>query len=232
MNTINEIWQTQIRLLTFRNVRPDLKNRFSAYLFYILFVTWLAGVGRYWDHPRAETWQCLGLGSLVYIFVLSLFLWIIILPLKPQNWTYSAVLVFVGLTALPALLYAVPVERFMDLAHAQKTNAVFLGIVAAWRVALYVKFLYSSAKLSIFRIIVATLLPLTAIVFVLSCLNLEHVVFEIMAGIREPDKSPHDTAYIIIFALGMLSSVTFPVTFILYLIAITASRFDTADEKT
>ena len=43
---------------------------------------------------------------------------------------------FVGLTALPGWLYAVPVERFLPLDTAQAVNAGFLALVAAWRVAL------------------------------------------------------------------------------------------------
>ncbi len=42
----------------------------------------------------------------------------------------------VCLTAPPALLYAIPVERFFDAATARNINTGFLAFVAAWRVAL------------------------------------------------------------------------------------------------
>jgi hypothetical protein len=51
--------------------------------------------------------------------VLAAILYLVVKPLRPANWTYSSVLIFVGLTALPGLLYAIPVERFVSLEYAQ-----------------------------------------------------------------------------------------------------------------
>jgi|GEM_PF-4987218 len=50
---------------------------------------------------------------------------------------WPAYLAFVTLTAPPALLYAIPVERFMTPSAASVTNAWFLAVVAAWRVGLW-----------------------------------------------------------------------------------------------
>lgn len=215
-----EIWKTQIRFLRFQSVNPDLKNHSRAYLVFVLLVSWMVGIGRYWDHPNALIWQYAGLGSVAYIFVLSAFIWIVIMPLQPKNWTYTHVLVFVGLTSLPAVLYAIPVETFMSMDLAQSTNAWFLGIVALWRVALYIKFLVTVARLNLLRVIVGTLLPLSAIVVALMVLNLEHVVFQIMAGNRADTVSVHDAAYGVIIFLSILSYIAFPVTLILYVVAI------------
>ncbi len=222
---IRNVLVTQANFLLFRHARPDLKNRFPDWLVYILIVTWLTGIGRYWDHPGAEPWQYAGLGSIIYVFILSAFLYLVVWPLRPANWNYPDVLMFVGLTSLPGLLYAIPVERFLPLETAQLVNVWFLGIVACWRVALYIRFLVTAAQLDLFRVIVATLLPLSAIVAALAMLNLEHVVFSLMSGIREGDESANDIAYTVVFTLSVFAFLTFPVTLIAYLVAIFRKNF-------
>jgi len=193
----------------------DLSN-FNGYLAFGIGATWLCGVGRYWDNPKAELWQYLGLGSLAYIFILAFILWIVILPLKPNNWHYKNVLLFVSLTAPPALLYDIPVERFMSLAAAQTANVWFLAIVATWRVALLLKYLKYGAGLSGLSVLVATLLPLTLIVSTLAALNLEHVVFKLMAGLEEHEKSANDAAFAILVLITYLSIFTAPILLSLY----------------
>ncbi|MCL6416842.1 hypothetical protein MIB92_14370 [Aestuariirhabdus sp. Z084] len=151
-----------------------------------------------------------------YIFVLAFILWVIILPLKPANWSYKNVLLFVSLTSPPAILYAIPVERFMSLQSAQLANVWFLAVVAIWRVALLFKYLKSVARLSGFCVIVATLLPLTLIVAVLAALNLEHVVFKLMAGLEEHERSANDSAYTILLLITYFSILSSPVLVGLY----------------
>lgn len=223
-STLQEILRTQFAYLAFRKIRPDLREHLRPYLAYVLAVTWLVGMGRYWDHPNAEPWQYAGLGSVAYIFVLSLVLYLVVLPLRPARWSYPLVLVFVGLTALPALLYAIPVERFLPLDTAQAANAWFLGVVAAWRVALYVRFLFTGAGLGWLGTTVATLLPISAIVVSLAVLNLEHVVFDLMAGIREEAASPNDTAYTVVLVLSAFAFYSFPATLLGYVVAIFIRR--------
>ncbi|AUD78807.1 hypothetical protein CW740_05880 [Kangiella profundi] len=181
-----------------------------------LVFTWIAGIGRYWDSPRAELWQYLGLGSVGYVFILALTIWLLLIPLKPVRWSYKNVLIFITLTSPPAILYAIPVERFMSLEAAQSTNAWFLAIVATWRVALLVWFLKSLARLSVMRIVVGTLLPLTLIVVVLSILNLEHVVFNIMAGIKPEERSPNDMAYFVVLGMAYFSMMAAPFLLVIY----------------
>ncbi len=214
---LSTILRQQFRLLAFRKVDLDLNRHRSGYLIYVFVVSWLVGMGRYWDHPDAHIWQYAGLGSVAYIVVLSAFLYVVVLPLQPRRWTYSHVLVFVGLTSLPALLYAIPVERFMPLEQAQVANAWFLGVVALWRVLLYVRFLSRGAGLGKFGTFIATLLPLSGIVVTLALLNLEHVMFEIMAGVRPGNESPNDIAYSVVVMLSMFAFIAFPLTLICYL---------------
>lgn len=185
-----------------------------------MVVTWLVGVGRYWDHPSAEVWQYLGAGSVAYIFCLSTLLFLIVWPLRPSNWTFRGVFIFVGLTSLPALLYAVPVERVVDLKAAQSINAWFLGIVAVWRVALLFRYLIASAKLHWFVVTIISALLLSGIVVTLTLLNLEHVVFDLMAGIRDEDAGPNDAAYLVVLGLAFISLWAFPVALVLYLGAV------------
>ncbi|MFL6259215.1 MAG: hypothetical protein ACJ76Y_05835, partial [Thermoanaerobaculia bacterium] len=113
---LNKIVADELRLLTFRAPSQAVATNWKAYLAFGLFFTWLAGVGRYWDNPRAELWQLAGLGSIAYVFVLAVILWLLLAPLRPKNWSYRNVLTFVTLTAPPAVLYAIPVERFMSSA--------------------------------------------------------------------------------------------------------------------
>lgn len=155
-------------------------------------------------------WQHAGLGSLAYVFSLSLVLWLLLWPLRPRRWSYRNVLVFLTLTSPPALLYAIPVERFMSLPAAQSINAWFLAVVAIWRVALLVVFLRRIGGLSGAAIAVASLLPLVVIVVALTALNLEHVVFNIMAGIAPEQRSPNDLSYTVVMTIALFSMLAAP----------------------
>src|SRR5258706_14395505 len=112
----------EYRFLTFRAPSAAIREHSGLYLAFGLFLTWLAGVGRYWDSPGALLWQHLGLSSLTYVFLLALVLWTLIAPLGPRNWSYRNVLLFISLTAPPALLYAIPVEMFFSAPVALALN--------------------------------------------------------------------------------------------------------------
>lgn len=215
ISKLKKILSDEIRLLTFRPFQLDA-SIFNWYLAFGVFFTWLCGIGRYWDNPRAEIWQYLGLGSVVYIFILALILWLLLWPLKPKRWSYKNVLLFVSLTSPPAILYAIPVERFMSLEAARDANVWFLGVVALWRVLLLLLYLKRVAGLNGLCVLVATLLPLTLIVTVLSILNLEHVVFKIMAGLEDHEKSANDSAYMVLLMITYVSIIASPVLLALY----------------
>ena len=228
MSLVGTLIREEFRFLTFRAPGPAFREHSGAFLGFGLLFTWLAGIGRYWDNPRAELWQYLGLGSVAYVFILALILWLVVLPLKPQSWSYRNVLLLVCLTSPPALLYAIPVERFLSADLARGVNAWFLGIVAAWRVALWFTFVLRVARLRFVVALIATLLPIVAIVFVLAVLNLEHVVFNLMSGISEDQRSPNDKAYLVVVTLAVLSFYSAPVLALGYLIAIVWSRWPRA----
>jgi len=54
---LKRILSDQFKLLLCQPFRPDLQAHYRAYLLYGLVVTWLAGIGRYWDclREREET---------------------------------------------------------------------------------------------------------------------------------------------------------------------------------
>lgn len=215
-STVRTILNDEYRFLTFRGVSSSVHHEWRRYLAFGLFFAWLAGIGRYWDNPRAEIWQYLGLGSIIYVFVLAGIVYLLAAPLRPANWSYRNVLVFVSLTSPPAVLYAIPVERFMSIDAAIAANGWFLAVVAAWRVGLLVRFLRVVGRLSYSAVVVGTMLPLTLIVITLSMLNLEHVVFELMSGISPDDRSPNDAAFGIVVGLSFYSFLLAPVLAVMY----------------
>lgn len=217
---LREVIATTFRVLFFRPTIPDLRRLGGLYLGFGLVCTWLAGVGRYWDNTRADIWQYAGLGSLAYVFVMAAVVWLLLYPLKPRNWHYRNVLIFVCMTAPPALLYAIPVERFMDLESAQTVNVWFLAVVAAWRVALFARFLKGSSGLTGGELIVSCLLPITLIVVALTFLNLEHVVFNIMSGIRPEDQTANDASYGVLILITSGSIFAAPLLLSGYLVLV------------
>lgn len=214
---------TFVRVLTLRFRASDLEGLGRPHLVAGLVCTWLAGIGRFWDNPRASLLQTLGLGSVVYVFVLSAFLWLLIKPLRPERWSYVHLLTFVTLTAPPAFLYAVPVERWVSLSTARSVNVWFLAIVALWRVVIYGLYLRRWAGLRVLGLIPALLLPLCLVVTALSVLNLDHAVFDIMAGLRGPG-TPDDDAYAVLILITLLSFYLVPVLLILYFVEIVRAR--------
>lgn len=217
-----EVVKTTARLLTFRASETELASLGLNHLLLGLACTWIVGIGRYWDNPRVGLAQHLGVGSLVYIFVLSLFLWAFVWPLKPQHWSYMRVLTFVSLVSPPAILYAIPLEMMLSLQSANNANVFLLGIVALWRVALLFYCLRVLARLDFFSVVVVGLLPLTLIVVALSVLNLEKAVFELMGGLR--DRTPNDDAYLVLGLLSLLSLLLFVPLVVGYLILVFQKR--------
>jgi len=213
-----------LRLLGFRLTREQYLALDRRHLIAGLISTWIVGMGRWWDDPDARLLQHLGLGSVAYVLSLSLLLWLVILPLRPSDWSYRRVLTFVSMTSPPALLYAIPVERFFALDTAGQLNLWFLAAVATWRVALLLHFLVVVPKVGAVKAVVAALLPLTAIVSALTFLNLHRVVFSLMGSIGDNERSAHDTAYGVLVTLTLVSTLTAPVLLIAYVIAIVHSQ--------
>ncbi len=205
MNTFNTI----VRLLTFRLTREEMLQFNKTHFLAGLIGTWIVGMGRYWDDNRASLLQHLGLGSVIYIFVLAGFIWLILTPFKLKNWTYFTVLTFISLTSFPAVFYAIPVERFFPVQTANSMNVWFLAIVATWRLSLLYYFLKHFTQLNRAAIWTVTLMPVCSIISALTVLNLHKVVFSLMGGMSEP--TPHDSSYFILMLLtGVSMLLTLP----------------------
>lgn len=220
-------------VLSLRFRREDLEFDRATLILGLVF-TWLAGIGRYWDHPDPHLLQRLGFGSLLYVFALAAILWVVLWPLRTGRLSYVHLLTLLTLTSSPALLYAIPVERFLSLEDAQNANVWFLAIVAAWRVAIFLRYLRVYLGLSYGRVIVVGLLPLCGIVVSLTLLNLEKAVFQVMAGIESPPGTPADSAYEVLWLLSAFSIIGAPVLLLFYfgiLIADAARRRRLAAER-
>ncbi len=206
------------RVLTFRITENELLyfNRYD--LLVGLLFTWLAGVGRYWDNGRAEILQVLGVGSVVYVFLLALYLWLIIWPLRSPSWNYFRVLTYITLTAPPAVLYAIPFQMiFPDPRYetANTLNAWLLVLVSLWRIALLWQLLRSVAKMDAYTLIISMFMSLLPIIVGITALNLEHAVFHIMGGITNP--SPNDVTYEILMIISIVSILAIGPVLVLYI---------------
>ena len=198
------------RVLTFRQPSDMFREHWPLYITCGLAITLFAGAGRYWNNPRAELWQQLGLGSVVYVVILALVLRLLLVPFKPRACSLRNLLLFLLMTSPPGLVFLIPVESFLTLRDAQFANAWLLGLVAAWRVALLIWFLRSIARLSGLAIVIASLAPLILIAGTLTLLNLEHVVVDFLNGIRPEQYSPNDVSYSILTLLSFLSIFAAP----------------------
>lgn len=213
-----QLLKTIGRLLTFKLTRDEMLSFNKQHLIAGVIGTWIVGMGRYWDDEGASLLQHLGLGSVIYIFVLAAFIWLIVKPFVVDNWTYFTVLSFISLTSFPAILYAIPVERMVSIDAARTLNVWFLAIVAGWRLALLYFFLQRFTRLSIANIITITMMPICLIIATLTALNLHRVVFNIMGGFREDNA--HDSAYFVLMFLTVISVILTIPLLIAYFIGI------------
>ena len=216
------IFKTITDLLLFETTREEMIQFKRSHFIAGLIGTWIVGIGRYWDDPGASLLQHLGLGSVIYIFVLAAFIWLILLPFKIEHWNYFTVVTFIGLTSFPAIFYAIPVEQFVDMSTANSINVWFLAIVAAWRLSLLYFFLKRFTQLAIWKIVTVTLMPICLIISTLTVLNLHRVVFNIMGGVRNP--TPHDGAYVVLMVLTGISLILVLPLLVGYFVAISQSR--------
>lgn len=197
--------RTISRTLLMRITREEILQFRLKHFIVGLIGTWIVGIGRYWDDPGATALQHAGLGSVIYIFLLAAFIWIIIKPFLVDDWNYFTVLTFISLTSFPAIFYAIPVERFYSVETSNLLNVIFLAIVAAWRLMMLYHFLKVFTRLGIGNIVTITLMPICLIITTLTILNLHRVVFDIMGGQRNP--TPHDGAYAVLVFLTVVSAL-------------------------
>jgi hypothetical protein len=88
------------KILLFQFTQEDLLAFNKKHLFIGILGTWIVGMGRHWDSPKATILQHLGIGSVVYIFILAGFIHLLVMPLRLKNWSYFRILTFISLTSL------------------------------------------------------------------------------------------------------------------------------------
>lgn len=196
---------TGFRILFFRASREELLRLDGRHLSYGLLWTWLVGFGRHWDHDGYALWQYLGLASFLVVFALSLVLAAFIFPLRPKGISFMGLLTFVSLTSPPAVLYAIPVERYFDLESANGINLTFLLIIAIWRVALVHYFVVRAGRFRYSQAFSSIFLPITVAIAVLTFLNLDGVMVDFMSGVEERTRTSMDASYIVLMLLGGFS---------------------------
>jgi|CXWL01.1.fsa_nt_gi hypothetical protein len=198
------------RFLFFRFTDKDYDALTHRDLSVGLFMTWIVGMGRTWDKPDASFFQHIGIGSLVYVFVLSGFLWLLYKPIIGKHISYRNLLTTIVLTSLPAVMYAIPAEQYMNVDDAIAVNAMFLLIVATWRVGLLMHFLRVACKQSFVTVGFLTLLPLAIIVAAISFIQYERVVLESMGGFVGISGTKDDIYYILDFLFNFSWALLLP----------------------
>lgn len=198
-----------VRFALFRPIKGDPATHWRTYLVTGLAITWIVGFGRYWDNAEAPPLLRSGATSIVYALVLSAFIWLLVLGLKPQRWSYRNTLLMVTMTALPGIIYAIPVEMLMNPSAAGATNMIFLAIVAGWRMALYFVFLKRVGNLPGYPLLIGWLLPPSIIVAVLGAYGMMYAISAGMAGVRD-EVDPNLASMEAIAYLGLLSWVALP----------------------
>ena len=185
-----QVFQIPLKLLTFRASREDLVRLDHRHLALGLFSTWIVGMGRYWDAADPTLLERLGAGSLLFVFTFSLLVWVLVLPLKPQNGSYQRLLTFLALVSPPGILYAIPVERMFDPATAQSVNVSFLALVSVWRVSLLGFCFGRLVGLPRSAAVVATLLPVLSVIIGLVAVGIQDRVFSEMATLPTGSDGP------------------------------------------
>ncbi|QIB51985.1 hypothetical protein [Pseudomonas sp. OIL-1] len=193
------------RVLAFRQPGDRFRGQWPWHFACGVGITLLVGIGRYWNNPRAELWQQLGLGSLFYVVTLALVLRLLLLPFRPRNCSLSELLLFLMMTAPPGLVFLIPVESFLSLRDAQFVNASLFGLVTLWRVALLIWFVRLVGGLSGLAMVTTCLASMILVAAALTLLNPEHVAVGFLGGIRPEQHSANDMSYSLLALLSFTS---------------------------
>lgn len=227
MLRIKTAYQSIIRILTFRARIGDIEDDLVPLLLVGILLTWVVGIGRWWDDPREiPPLARMGLGSVAYVFVLSGLLWLISYPLARERVSYLDFAAFIAATSLPGIVYALPIEAISPNSTASAYNITALIFVSAYRVSLLIWFLSKILKMSVFRAIVTTFFPISLITGVISLADLGDQIINMMGGFR--NNVPQSAAREVVLAIGYISFVLAPLLLIIYVAMIIGER-DRAD---
>jgi len=206
-----------VRFALFQPLAGNPAQDWRAYLLVGFAITWIVGFGRYWDYAEMPLLMRSGATSIFYTLILSAFIWLIVLGLKPERWSYRNVLLMVMMTAPPGIIYAIPVEMLLPANAAGAVNMIFLAIVAGWRMALYYVFLKRVARLSSYPLLIGWLLPPSLIVAVLGLYGIMYAIAAGMGGVRE-EADPNLAAMEVLGILGLVSWMALPLLIPSYIV--------------
>jgi hypothetical protein len=218
MEKIKSALKLIFRVLSFRATPEEFGRAGKEFLLTGLAITWVVGIGRWWDDPRVLPIPVrMGLGSVVYVFVLAAVLWVLAKPLMNRRTGYYEVAAFVAATSLPGIIYAFPIEAISPDAPASDYNVKALLFVAAYRVSLLIWFCYRILQLSFPGALVVTFLPISLISLGVVMAGMGHRVFDIMGGFREA--FPPSAVEEVLTMIGCLSFLLAPVLGLWYVMA-------------
>lgn len=216
MFNIPKALRTIFRILTFRATREELQENVAALLVTALVITWIVGIGRWWDDPRdLPIFVQMGVGSVLYVFGMAAILWVTFAPLVSERLGAHHFVAFVASTSLPGLVYAVPIERWTDMNSASTYNVIALLFVSVYRVSLLMWFCHRVNKLNGAESIVVTFLPISVIAFALTALGHGASIMDIMGGLR--DRMSKSDMEMIVGTIGCLSMVVGPILILIYI---------------
>lgn len=209
------------RFLTFRGT-PEMFDRIGIEHAILGFATtWIVGIARNWDYPDAPDFARMGLGSLAYILLLSLVIFLMAWPISYEKRNYWHVLTCVSMTAAPGLIYGVPVEKFVSIEAAQGANVAFLAVVATWRVGLAIHYLLRGCQNSALAVASILMLPISLVVIGLVQTGRAGYVIEIMGGLNRnrtgPDVAVDDaiaTMFCLAWPFGALAALIYVIQFV------------------
>lgn len=158
------------------------------HLFLGVAVTWLVGVGRWYDDPMADPVRLTGVGSIVYVLFLGTFIYLVARPLASADSPLrnaGKVIIAVMLTAAPAALYAFPIERFGDPDLHLNYNTAALFVVSTWRVMMFYSILRQGGEMDKKQTWAVMLVVISVILGVLGFFGVLGAVANSMGGFRD-----------------------------------------------
>jgi hypothetical protein len=224
-SSLAKIW----RVLTFRASRKDfVRANTTDFVVAMLFV-WVAGIGRHWDRTAGDWWKNFGLGSVGYVFVLALLFYLVIRFAPGKRYPrYFQVVTFVAMTGPPALLYAIPVEMiFPDpkFRTANTINAVFLAVVALWRVFLLAYFL-RTMRISTAQAFYGMTVPIALILMIIVMTDSTYSMVMHMGGFHVVTPHDKENEGVLLFAiLSMMAASVLVPAYLLHVAVVAYQRF-------
>lgn len=214
--TMTTVLRDTWRLLTFRLTPQAYAALDLRHLYLGLLLCWLAGLGRFWAAAHVPWYGRLGLGSVIYPFVLAIPLTLLLRPFVERS-DYLRYVTLLALTAPVALIYAPLVPEICGTENASILRMFAMGIVSLWRVALLSWFCFELLGLRPGQATATVILLLSGIVVALTALNLERAVFAIMGAADARTMS--DDSFAILILLSVLSILALPISLICYAVS-------------